>query len=82
MGIRGPKSAEALVTPTVVDLRGDDRPEPPEDLTEEQAAEWRAGSCHAAAARGSWTKILSMVGCREPGVTFPPSHQLPKGPTA
>jgi hypothetical protein len=42
MGIRGSKSAEALVTPTVTDLRGDARPEPPEDLTEEQGAEWRA----------------------------------------
>jgi hypothetical protein len=42
MGIRGPKSAEALVTPTVADLRGDARPEPPDDLTEEQAAVWRA----------------------------------------
>jgi len=42
MGICGPKSVEALVTPTVADLRGDARPEPPADLTEEQAAEWRA----------------------------------------
>jgi hypothetical protein len=42
MGIRGPKSAGDLATPTVADLRGDARPEPPADLTEEQAAEWRA----------------------------------------
>jgi hypothetical protein len=35
MGMRGPKSAEAQLTPTVADLRGDARPEPPEDLTEE-----------------------------------------------
>ena len=42
MGIRGPKSAEDLVTPTVADLRGDERPKPPPGLTEEQAAEWRA----------------------------------------
>jgi hypothetical protein len=33
MGIRGSKSVEAMVTPTVADLRGDARPEPPEDLT-------------------------------------------------
>ena len=42
MGIRGPKSSAALEIPSVADLRGDARPEPPEDLTEEQAAEWRA----------------------------------------
>jgi hypothetical protein len=42
MGIRGPKSAEAQLTPSVAELRGDARPEPPEDLTEEQAVEWRA----------------------------------------
>jgi hypothetical protein len=42
MCIRGPKSAEALVTPTVAELRGDARPEPPADLTEGQAAEGRA----------------------------------------
>ena len=28
MGMRGPKSAEAQLTPTVADLRGDERPEP------------------------------------------------------
>jgi hypothetical protein len=42
MGIRGPKSASDLATPTVADLRGDAPPGPPADLTEEQAAEWRA----------------------------------------
>ena len=42
MGLRGPKSSAALEIPSVADLRGDARPEPPEDLTEEQAAEWRA----------------------------------------
>jgi hypothetical protein len=41
MGARGPKSARDLLTPSVADLRGDARPEPLEDLTEEQAAEWR-----------------------------------------
>ena len=42
MGIRGPKSSAALGIPTVAELRGDARPEHPEDLTEAQAAEWRA----------------------------------------
>jgi hypothetical protein len=40
MGIRGPKSAEAQLTPTLGDLRGAARPQPPSDLTEKQAAEW------------------------------------------
>jgi hypothetical protein len=42
MGMRGPKSGAALASPTIADLRGDARPEPPADLTEEQAAEWEA----------------------------------------
>ena len=42
MGARGPKSSAAVAIPSVADLRGDARPTPPEDLTEEQAAEWRA----------------------------------------
>ena len=42
MGMRGPKSSAALKIPSVAELRGDARPEPPEELTEEQAAEWRA----------------------------------------
>jgi hypothetical protein len=42
MGIRGPKASLDLVPPSVADLRGDARPEPPGDLTEAQAAEWRA----------------------------------------
>jgi hypothetical protein len=42
MGIRGPQSSAALEIPSVADLRGDARPEPPSDLTDDQAAEWRA----------------------------------------
>lgn len=42
MGMRGPKFGAALEIPSVADLRGDARPEPPEDLTPEQAEEWRA----------------------------------------
>jgi hypothetical protein len=42
MGARGPKSSAAVAIPSVADLRGDARPEPPADLTEEQAAEWCA----------------------------------------
>jgi hypothetical protein len=32
----------AVAPALVADLRGDARPQPPEDLTEEQGAEWRA----------------------------------------
>src|SRR5690606_4443353 len=42
MGKRGPKSSAAQASPSVVELRPNARPEPPEDLTPEQAAEWRA----------------------------------------
>jgi hypothetical protein len=42
MGARGPQSSAALAIVPVAELRGDARPEPPADLTEEQAAEWRA----------------------------------------
>jgi hypothetical protein len=42
MGMEGPKSSAALDIPSVADLRGDARPELPSDLTEDQAAEWRA----------------------------------------
>jgi hypothetical protein len=36
MGIRVPKSASALASPAIADLRGDARSEPPADLIEEQ----------------------------------------------
>ena len=42
MGIRGPQSHAALAVAPVSDLRLVARPEPPEDLTENQSAEWRA----------------------------------------
>jgi hypothetical protein len=42
MGIRGPQSSAAAVIRSVAELRGDARPEPPADLTEDQADEWRA----------------------------------------
>jgi hypothetical protein len=41
MGMRGPQSSAAWEIPSVAELRPDARPEPPSDLTEEQAAEWR-----------------------------------------
>jgi hypothetical protein len=42
MGIRGPQSGAALAIASVTDPQRDARPEPPEDLTEEQSAEWEA----------------------------------------
>ena len=42
MGMRRPRPSAAVEIPSVVELHPDARPEPPEDLTEEQAAEWRA----------------------------------------
>jgi hypothetical protein len=38
MGARGPQSSAALEIPSVADLRGDARPEPASNLTDDQAA--------------------------------------------
>jgi hypothetical protein len=40
MGMRGPSAA--LASPSIAEVRPDARPEPPEDLTEDEAAERRA----------------------------------------
>ena len=68
MAIRGPKSSATLEIPSLADLRPDARPEPPDDLAEQQAADWRAAmnrglsSGDASAAKHSVLAAFRQVG--------------------